>query len=100
MEAFVKECDEWLYPLGYSRYSSSGDGKYLTYTASPLDAHKPTINCCIKENGVKFCEVIGGSSMKLFITMRSGELQFKHPRIEDWINTMIKYDIEVSKLYQ
>lgn len=91
---FKKECDEWLNPLGYTIYSIGSGGNNLEY--SSIEPGKPSINCFIRGSEKK-CKLVGGSNCKLFITLRSGELMFKHPDIERWINLMQHYDLVISQ---
>lgn len=90
MNEFKKECLEWLEPLGYGINAVSGDGTtVMLANYESLGENYPHINCYNKgyEKTVKLI----GTDFKLFLTMVSGELAFKHEDIEKYINVMKHY---------
>ncbi len=95
MSNFMKECEEWLNPLGYSTHSYNGEGTEITFV-NVESLHHPTIVCMSDENGTKSCKLVGGNSLKYFIQMTTGEMQFKHPSIQDYINAFRYYDELIS----
>jgi len=88
-EDFIKECDEWLNPKGYYIQSISGSSNNITYINSY--SNKPTIHCWEDISG-KHVSLTSCMHFKLFLKLESGELQFKHPDIDNWIDTMEYYE--------
>ncbi len=85
---FRQECEEWLVPLGFSVISSSGDGSQLQFVSSPR--FDPSISCRIEKSGEKTCELVS-APLKLFILLKTGKMQFKHPDIEKYIRVFHHY---------
>jgi hypothetical protein len=88
---FRKETDEWMKTLGYSCHSSGLGGRTLVYTPiSPeIGRHMPTI--IVQEHNNRYCELVGGGDMRLGLQIKSGHIQYKHPDIQRWIDTMTYY---------
>jgi hypothetical protein len=89
MKTFKEECEEWLEPLGYSIHYHNSDYSHISFCNVEKD-HMPEVICVHRLDGQRFTKLTGGG-VKLFFSIVSGELQFKHPDIERFINTMQHY---------
>lgn len=88
---FIKECEEWLAPFGYELQARSSDNKYcILSNYKYLGENYPAIECFLDDNGNKKARV-SDNSLKMFITMTTGDLQFKHPNIEKYIKVIKHY---------
>ena len=89
---FKTECNEWLNPKGY--YISSFTRDYRSFTFSPefIDSNKPTIECFLNKSDEKRVQLVACRNFKLFLRLESGELSFKHPDIDRWIDAMEHYE--------
>jgi len=85
---FREECEEWLEPLGFTLHSYSGDE--LTYIFTGIDL--PAITCELDvENNTKTCRITDSAPYKLFLSLSSGDIMFKHPDIEQYIKVFNHY---------
>jgi len=92
MKNFKKECIDWLKPFGYSVYTSSENSViFMCYKNN-----YPDIECKIEKNGKKSCK-LDNSNFKLFLTLSSGDIQFKHPHIEQYLKVFKHYADLVEK---
>ena len=89
MAKFLEECKEWLEPLGYSLQFHSGDNTRFTFSNVEVE-HSPNITCEIK-NENKSVHLSDCKSFKLFLELKSSNLMFKHPDIEQFINVFRHY---------
>lgn len=80
-EDFIIESDSWMESLGYSLHHRTGDNTSRTYSSDKQ--YYPPVATYYNDGDPK-CEVL--FSLKVTFTCRSGELQFKHPNIDLWIN--------------
>lgn len=88
---FRKECEEWLKPLGYTIASRTANDTRYTFTS--VDEHfAPAITCTLQPGGHKTCKVTGGHTLKMFLTLSSGEMMFKHPDIKKYISVLTHYE--------
>lgn len=89
---FLEESLEWLKGFGYEVHSFSTDYKSITFiNYRYLESYYPTITCYIDENQNKYCE-LSDSSLKLFLSITTnGNLPFKHPNIDEYINVFRHY---------
>jgi len=83
---FREECEEWLKPLGYTLFASNGIKTTLTFT----DIDLPSISCYLKGER-KYCIINDNIPYKLFLNLTTGELQFKHPDIKQYIEVFKHY---------
>ena len=84
---FIDECKEWLWPKGYYVHSYSGDK--LSVNLMNENNILPMITCS-NRSWEKTCK-LSDCSYKLFLTLQSGELMFRHPDIEKYIQTFAHY---------
>lgn len=90
IDAFQKECIEWLEPFGYSVHSRTGSGTSLTFTNHDAE-HSPAIKCWINHSGERRAKLNSAGEFKLFLSLQSGDIQFKHPDIQRYIDVMSHY---------
>lgn len=89
---FRKECEEWLNPLGYTISSHSADNMQFTFI-NMNSRFSPVIKCTLHPGGHKSCKVIGGFTLKMFLTLTAGDMMFKHPDIEKYIKVLTHYEL-------
>ena len=89
---FKIEATKYMKTLGYELHSHSGDYETLIFTYSDMEDEnwdtKPTIFCYQKDEK-RTMEL--KNSFKLFIQMTTGQIQFKHPDISNFIRKMEIY---------
>lgn len=90
-KSFGDECDDWMREYEYSRHVSSQGGESFVYTAHDIFSNKPAIHCYMKANGEKKVKVVSSNHYKLFLSLQSGDLMFKHPDIQQWIDVCEHY---------
>ena len=79
---FLEDASAWLKELGYSLSSSSANRASGIF-AHNYDEHAPSITCTIVD-GTPCC-FLEGSFLKLFLSLK---LQYRHPDIKKYIDTM------------
>lgn len=90
--SFKQECKEWLEPLNYSIHSSSHNSNEISITfTNYIDDNSPAIICCLHGNGEKKCKLVDSNYYKYFLSLQSGDLQFKHPDILRFIELFRYY---------
>jgi len=90
MSDFIQECKDWLEPLGYGLHSHGAERNSCLFVYyKDLDIPKPSISCH-NSYGSKSCS-LSFDGLKFFLSIRSGEIGFKHPDIEDYIGIMTHY---------
>lgn len=89
MKTFKEECEEWLYPLGYTIHTHNPDYTHISFW-NTSEHHLPEITCIYNLSKEKKVKLVGGGT-RMFLSICSGELQFKHPDIERYIDTMQHY---------
>ncbi len=88
---FRDECNEWLNPLGYTIHTSGGNREYYVFTKHIGDTtYAPAIECSIIK-GEKKARLVDSSNYKLFLTLDSGYIQFKHPDMKHYIKVFEHY---------
>lgn len=89
--SFIEEATEWLNPLGYTlnSYAASGRSAVFTNTKNLDDLTYPSITCYM-EGMQQRCSLCY-PGLKMFIAIQSGDLQFKHPDIAQYIKIMKHY---------
>ena len=95
LKDFRKECDDWLGPYGYTLHSSANQGRVLVFT-SIFVLHRPSIQCYFNQYDEKKCKLIS-TGYKMFLHLTSGDIQFKHPNIQKYIDTMEHYAMIAEK---
>lgn len=86
---FRDECNEWLNPLGYNINIIGAEDRCLIFSHDS-DIFKPSIQCFNRLDGNKHCILVGGN-LKMFLTLSTTELMFKHPEIQKFIDTIAHY---------
>lgn len=83
---FLKECKEWLEPKNFSLSFYSPD-RSCTFSNNAV-----SVECFIKDDTKeKRCKITAGP-YKMFMVLVTGELQFKHPDIDKFIEVATRYD--------
>jgi hypothetical protein len=83
LNEFKHESDEWLTPLGFTILCRSTDWTSITYVN--FDQLGPSITCTYND-GTPKCSITQSHGFKFFMSMVSGEMMFRHPRIKDFID--------------
>ena len=92
MKTFKEECEEWLKPFGYNIHSYSADNKSFVFINDDLESKcYPAINCFINENNEKRCIIYDNIPYKLFLKLTTGELEFKHKDLNQYIKIFDYY---------
>jgi hypothetical protein len=89
-EEFRNECEEWLSEYGYVLHSTTINELHLTFV-HPHEVNYPSIVCWLTTGNDKQCKLTSSSGFKLFLSLQSGTLTFKHPDLLKWIKTMKYY---------
>ena len=89
MKTFKEECEEWLKPFGYTVHAHNPTNTSIGFLNPELD-YSPYIDCFINEVGEKVCKLSGGG-VKMFCSIKSGNLIFKHPDIKKYIDALCHY---------
>ena len=90
-DEFKLECDEWLNPLGYTLWSKSmGMGTVLTYL-NMENPQLPAVDCHFSASLGKSVSLRDDGAGKLFISLRCGDLQFKHPDFHRYLKAFKHY---------
>lgn len=92
-EIFYKEASEWIQSLGYYEHIGSSDKSSVVFQSQILDGYYPTITCFINELGEKRCNLMDTQNFKMFLTLNSGDVSFKHPKILKYINVFRYYSM-------
>jgi len=104
-KTFYDEAVEWMDTVNYSVHFHSADKTSITFMCNDLDYQYPSITCFLDENNDKRCSLSNGTSFKLFLQLKSGDLSFKHPNIQKYglktvnhIDTFVHYG-ELAKRF-
>ena len=92
-EEFKQESCQWLNPLGYYLHISTSNGGALIFS-NPNPNHVieyPIILCHNPDNESPYCTVEESAVFKMFLTLTSGKIQFRHPDIEKYIKVFRHY---------
>lgn len=87
--AFLRECVEWLSPFGYSFHCRDASYNSCGFIHN-TNHYAPTILCTNTNGEKKVC--LSSRGYKLFLKMTTGDIQFKHPDIKKYIDTMAHYE--------
>jgi hypothetical protein len=91
-KSFKIDATKYMETMGYELHSHSSDYETLIFTYSDMEDDnwdtKPTIYCRI--NGEKKTMELK-NSFKLFIQITTGEIQYKHPDISNFMRKMEIY---------
>lgn len=93
-EEFREECEKWLEEYGYSLSSTTSDASDKAISFSFFNSKKykyPNIICRLID-GEKSME-LSFYTTKGFITVSTGDIMFKHPRFEWYLDLMEEYKI-------
>ena len=95
-KSFKERAELWLAQYGYTVHSHNPDWTNITFVNwDNAGENYPAISCsCIGGETV----TLSDNSLKLFLTLSSGSLQFEHPLIEKYILTM-KYYADLCTRY-
>lgn len=95
-EEFREECEKWLEEYGYSLSSTLSDASDNTISFSFFNSknYKPNIICRLID-GKKSME-LSFLAIKGFINVSTGDIQFKHPRFEWYLDLMEEYKIKLN----
>lgn len=97
MKTFYEESCEWMKELNYDVSNYNSDKTYITFSPKDKETNKPLIICYIK-NGEKKCCLTNCSNFKMFLELKTSDLQFKHPDIKKYISVMTHYS-DLAELY-
>lgn len=87
---FIEEAKEWLKQYNYELHAYSTNMKSATFSCFG-EKYMPSIDCYINELGEKRCKITDCISYKLFLSLQTGEIAFKHKDIEQYIEIFIHY---------
>lgn len=88
MSDFKQKCIDWLSPLGYSVSASMVDESYI-FTKN--DFYHPAIMCTMRLDGIQTCELYDAVTYKMGTKLTSGQIAFRHPNIQKYIDTFVHY---------
>lgn len=94
LEAFRKQAEDWLEPLGYSLHFFSADGRDLHFS-NVDEEHSPGIRCTYNK-GFPYVRLTT-VNFKMFFSMTTNNLQFKHPDIAKYIAVAKHYQYVCDK---
>lgn len=97
-KTFYDEAVQWMKTVNYSVHFHNGDKTSITFMSNDLDYEYPSITCFLDENNEKRCSLSNCASFKLFLRLESGDLAFKHPNIQKYINAFVHYG-ELARRY-
>ena len=86
MSSFIEECQEWLVPKGYTVHHYTADKKMVVFTSSIENRYSPSIRCTQTDSRA-FVKLYY-SGLKMFTTLSTEEMMFKHPEIDLFIKKM------------
>lgn len=89
IKEFKEDCISWMKELGYSESARSGDYSWIGFSHLEVGKGYPAINVYFN-NGNPEVEVLETQPYKLFLSLRSGRLAYRHKDIQDWIDYFIK----------
>lgn len=92
MRDFIEECTEWLEQFGYFVHNYSGNYKSCTFINTEQE-HSPAIRCWITDSGEKRMQIMDSGKYKMFLTLQTGEMQFKHPDLERYLKVFRHYSM-------
>lgn len=92
-ENFKKECKEWLRNYGYFIYAESPSGQYLHFLKTDnMDSGWPLIVCQYRKDLNHRVDILGDiKEDRLNFKTRTGKIQFKHPKIQEYIERFKDY---------
>ena len=88
---FYNEAHEWMQSLNYYVHFYNAEKTSITFQSNNLGAKYPAITCFINKDGEKRCKLSDNVNFKMFLSLNSGDLQFKHPKIEKYIEIFRHY---------
>lgn len=86
---FINEAEEWLKPFGYTIHSYSADRTSAIF--SNYERYSPSIRCFLNENNEKRCNISDCRSYKLFLSLQTPDIAFKHKDLSQYIEVFIHY---------
>lgn len=94
MESLMDDAKGWLAEHSYGVHHYSPDGKNITFCCSDTELEHyssfPAIKVWVNETGERRCQ-LHYSGLKMFLTLSSGEIQYRHPDIIKYITVMVNY---------
>ncbi len=95
LQAFKKESEDFLKPFGYELHYYNGDNTKFSFSCS--NKFYPAIDCFLDESGEKRMKLIDCFSYKLFLSLQSNNLSFKHPDLKQYLEVFEHYGNLASK---
>jgi hypothetical protein len=90
-KTFKEEATEWMAEFGYSLWCHSSDGSWLQFSSNTPGDHRPVIECKLGENGEnKVMRIIGGG-LRMWMTITTTDISFKHPDTQQYIDVAQHY---------
>ena len=97
-ELFYKEATDWMQSINYSEHFRNANKTAITFQSNILGECYPSITCFINEVGEKRCKLSDCVNFKMFFSLNSGELDFKHSNILKYIEVFRHYS-NLAKQY-
>ena len=90
-ELFYNEAIEWMQSINYSEHFRSANKTSITFQSNILGECYPAITCFINDFGEKRCKISDNVNFKMFLSLMTGVLSFKHPEILKYIEIFRHY---------
>jgi len=90
-EKFYEESVEWMNTLNYSIHSHNSQKSNITFISNDLGGNYPAITCFINEHNEKRCKLSDSGNYKMFLSLNSGDMQFKPSDIDRYIKVFKHY---------